>query len=111
MSSAAGTAHALRDRPLGKVLLLAAVLLAALLVSRSCGSTETKVSQTRAVAIARTAVDFTADRTQVRYVKRGLQSQGFWAVSLVTITPSGTFGRSAVVLVDATSGKVVEIRR
>ena len=110
-SSGAGTARGLRDRPLGKVLALLAVLLAALLVSKSCGSSETQVGQQEAVQIAKHQVSFAPDRTQVRYVKRGLQSRGFWAVSLVTIRPDGTIGRSAVVLVDGDTGDVAEVRR
>jgi len=111
LSSAAGTARGLRDRPLGKALALLAVLVAALLVSRSCGSSPKDVSQERAVQIARQEVAFEPDRAQVRYVKRGLQSKGFWAVSLVTLRPNGSVDRSAVVVIDARTGDVAEVQK
>jgi hypothetical protein len=86
------------------------VLLAAFLVSRSCGSSETDVSKEEAVEIARDEVDFAPERTQVRYLKRGLQSQAFWAVSLSTLDEAGLPDRVVVVVVDATTGEVDEIR-
>jgi hypothetical protein len=58
------TARGLRDRPLGKIALFAAVLVAAVLVSRTCGATEADVSQDEAVEIARTQVDFGTARSK-----------------------------------------------
>lgn len=111
MPTDAGTPRALRDRPLGKAVLLLAVLLAAFLVSRSCGSSETQLSQDRAAEIAQGSIDYEPDRVQVRYLKRGFQSSGFWAVSLSTVDRAGSYTRTTVVVVDAQSGDVVEIRR
>ncbi|HEY7197312.1 MAG TPA: hypothetical protein VH306_08995 [Gaiellaceae bacterium] len=87
------------------------MLVAAFLVSKSCGATQTSVDQDRAISIAQASVDFTPDRSQVRYLKRGLQPHGYWAVSLVVVNDAGAVTRSAVVLVDAESGKVAEIRQ
>lgn len=87
------------------------MLLLAFLVSRSCGAAQKDVSQSRAIEIAKTAVAFAPDRVQIRYVKRGFQSRGFWAVSLVTLNGSGVIVRTAVVLVDASTGKIAEIDR
>jgi hypothetical protein len=100
-----------RDSAAGKVALLAVVLLAAFLVSRSCGSSETGVSKEEATEIARGEIDFTPERTQVRYLKRGLQSQAYWAVSLSTVAPDGSLDHVVVVLVDAATGDVEEIRQ
>jgi len=107
----AGTRRALRDRPLGKAALLLAVLVAALLVSRSCGSSETQVSTERAAEIARGVIDYEPDRVQVRYLKRGFQSRGFWAVSLSTVDEVGSYDRTTVVVVNAQTGDVIEIQR
>ena len=111
MPTAAGTPRGLRDRPVGKVLLLAAVLAAAFLVSKSCGSSENAVSQERAKEIARTAVDFEPDRVGVRYLKRGLQSRGFWAVSLSRVNEAGELVQTTVVVVDGQTGRIEEIRK
>ena len=53
---------------------------------------------------------FTSERTQVRYLKRGLESQSFWAVSLSTLDEAGSTERAVVVVVDATTGEVEEIQ-
>jgi hypothetical protein len=111
LSTDAGTRRGLRDSPAGKVALLLLVLAAAFLVSRSCGSSETEVSKEEAIEIAREEVAFTPERTQVRYLKRGLQSQAFWAVSLSTLDEAGVTDRVVVVLVDTTTGEIEEIRQ
>jgi hypothetical protein len=100
-----------RDSAVGKAALLLVVLVAAFLVSRSCGSNETSVSKEQAVEIARGQVNFTPDRTMVRYLKRGFQSRGFWAVSLSILTEAGATDRVVVVVVDAGTGDVEEIRQ
>jgi len=109
-SSSAGTParRGLRDRPLGRVAILVAVLVAALLVSRGCGSSG-DVDKDRAVAIALQQVDFTPECKQVRYVRRGIQARGFWAVSLWTLDDEGEFDRVSVVLVDAQTGAVGDV--
>lgn len=83
-----------------------AVLLIALLASRSCASSRADVSQQEAIAIARKQLDFKPECVQIRYVRRGIPGRPFWAVSLWTLTPKGDFGRVAVVLVDAKDGSV-----
>lgn len=110
MPTAAGTARGLRDRPLGKIAILVAVLLAAFLVSRSCGATETTVSKDEAIAIAKRQIDYTPDRVQIRLLKRGLQQSEFWAVSLATVNPDKSLGRVTVVVLSARTGEVNEIR-
>ena len=111
MPSSEETARGLRDRPLGKALILVVVLVAALLVSRSCGATNAEVSQDEAIAIAKEHVDFTPNNAMVRLLKRGLQSKPFWAVSLSIKQPDATLENVTVVVVDANTGEVAEIRK
>ena len=106
----AGTARGLRDRPLGKVALLLAVLLVAFLVSRSCGATETRLDKDEAIELAKREVPYSPDRVQVRYLKRGLKSRGFWAVSLSTVRDDGSLDKVRVVVLDAQTGDVAEVR-
>ncbi|HYY77109.1 MAG TPA: hypothetical protein VE644_12390 [Gaiellaceae bacterium] len=109
-SSDAGSGRGLRDRPLGKVALLLAVLLLAFLASRSCASRETEISRDEAVEIARGEIDFEPDRVAVRFVPRGVQSRPSWAVSLSTEDAEGVLERVTVVVVDGQTGDVAEVR-
>lgn len=103
-------ARGLRDRPLGKAALLLAVLLLAFLASRSCASRDSEISQDEAVEIAREEVDFEPDRVAVRFVPRGVPSLPYWAVSLSTENADGRLTRVTVVVVDARSGEIAEVR-
>ena len=110
MPSTGAGARGLRDRPLGRVLILVVVLLAALLVSKSCGATSTSVSQQEAIAIAKQQISYTANHVQIRLIKRGLKSQAFWAVSLSQKQPDGKLKNVTVVVIHGDTGAVVEIR-
>ena len=110
MSTDAGTARGLRDRPLGKIAILVAILALAFVASRSCASVGNKISQDEAVAIARQEIDYAPDKVQVRLFKRGFQSAPFWAVSLSTVNGQGQLTRTTVVVIDARSGRVDEVR-
>jgi hypothetical protein len=46
----------------------------------------------------------------VRFLRRGLESEAFWAVSLSTLDDAGSTERAVVVVVDANTGEVEEIR-
>ncbi len=104
----AGARRALRDTPLGKAAVLLAVLAAALLVARSCGSSEPRVTKEEAVEIARREIDFRPDGVQVRNAPRTLQGRRVWAVSLYTGTAEQP-ERVTVVEVDAETGRVTAI--
>jgi hypothetical protein len=112
-STTAGSSNArgLRDRPLGRVAILVVVLLAAFLVSRSCGSTDPDIGQERAIAIARGELTFQPECVQVRFLRRGLRSEGFWAVSLWTLDAQGDFDKLTLVLVSAEDGRVAGVNR
>lgn len=112
MSTDAGTRRALRDRPLGKAALLLGVLLLAVAASRSCASSEGQISKEEAIEIAKREVAYEPERTQVRLIRRGLpQSRPFWAVSLSTLDSSGRLDEVTVVVVDAQTRAVDEIRQ
>ncbi len=108
MPTDAGTSRALRDRPVGRVLLFAAVLLAALLAARSCGSSDAAVSKEKAIEIARQQISYEPDGIQVKNVPQGVPARRIWAVSLY----QGSFTdptRVTVVEVDAETGEVREV--
>ena len=100
-----------RDRPLGRILILAVVLVVALVAARTCASRDTDVSQDEAIEIAQREVDFEPERTMVRFTPRGIDSRPYWAVSLSLLDERGATERVTVVLVDAKTGDVAEIRR
>ncbi len=97
----------LRDSRLFRVAALAAVLLVALLVSRSCAASDRQVSQERAISIARAATPFEPDKVQIRLVQRGIPPRAVWAVSLYDVDVDGNPTRVNVVLVDGRTGAIV----
>jgi Peptidase propeptide and YPEB domain len=70
-----------------------------------------KVSQDEAVAIARAQIDFKPEDYQIRFIRRGIPSRGYWVVSFFIRKQAGGYERVTVVLVDAASGRVTEVRR
>jgi hypothetical protein len=88
--------------------MLVAVLLFALLVARTCGSSQPEVSSERAVEIARGEIDFDAPRVQIRNLPSGFEGR-MWVVDLYTGTPSNP-GRCRQVEIDADSGDVITTR-
>lgn len=96
----------LRDRPVGRVALLAVVLFLAVLAARSCGSAGT-ITNERAVEVARTVQAFEPDALQVRFFRRGVNAEPLWAVSLYQGTARRPT-RVQVVVVDARTGEIVD---
>jgi hypothetical protein len=105
------SARGLRDRPLGKLLILGLVIIAALIVARSCGKTEPELSKEQAIEIARGQVSFEPDQVTVRFLKRGLKGQETWLVGLGDRNPDGTYNEATNVLVDADTGDVLEVQQ
>lgn len=95
---------------LGRILLLALVLLAALLVARTCGSQDRDISQDEAIEIAREAAGFTPCDAQgcvvVRVVPRGIPPRQFWLVGLAEAIENGEQVRFKSFLIDAKTGEV-----
>jgi hypothetical protein len=87
------------------------VLLLALLVSRTCAGQQAEISSEEAIAIAKREVAYEPDRTMVRLIRRGApQSRPYWAVSLSTVDSEGELDRVTVVVVDARTKAVTEVR-
>jgi hypothetical protein len=93
-----------RDRPLGRIALLLAVLLLAFLATKTCASRDTEIDQDEAEAIARDEVDFVPEKVLVRFVQRGLDARPYWAVSLSTENAAGVRQECATVLIDWETG-------
>ena len=101
----------LRDRPLGKVLLLGLVLAAAFVVARTCGSTQQNVTQEEAIEIAKENAAFEPcpeqQCVQIRYIQRNIPIQGYWAVVLSDeLDAEGQPNRIESFLVDVVTGDV-----
>jgi hypothetical protein len=102
-STDAARSRDLRDRPLGRLVLIGAVLVIAFLSVRACQPSD-GVSSTRAVELARAAASFEPDRTQVRLVQQGIPPRAFWAVSLYDVSQDGRPTKVEVYLVDRKTG-------
>ena len=94
----------LRDRPLGRLVLVLAVLALAFVSARACQSRGDDVSSDRAIELARAEASFEGDRAQVRLVQRGIPPRAYWAVSLYDIDPNGAPAEVEVFLVDRATG-------
>jgi hypothetical protein len=70
-----------------------------------------KVRQEEAVAIARAQIDFKPEDYQIRFIRRGIPSRGYWVVSFFIRKQAGGYERVTVVLIDAASGRVTEVHR
>jgi hypothetical protein len=91
-----------------RVLALVALVGAIIFVANSCQRAQVRINQDRAVATARSQVDFRPRTEQVRLVRQGVTSHPYWAVSLSVPGRSG-FEELAVVKVDANTGEVVSV--
>jgi hypothetical protein len=101
----------LRDSNLGRILLLAIVLVGALLVARTCGSADRNVSQEEAIEIARENAAFEPcpqqQCVQVRYVQRGIPVRAYWGVVLSDeLDDEGQPNRIESFLIDVSTGAV-----
>jgi hypothetical protein len=89
------------------IALIVILFVGAFVVSRSCQKRESGIGKERAVAIARAQIDYEPERVAVRFMRRGIPSRGYWAVSLPGKDPP----RLTTVVVSARSGDVVEVNR
>jgi hypothetical protein len=90
---------------------MAGLLVVGLLLVHVADRGGTKVSQDEALAIARPRIDFKPTGHQIRFIRRGIPPRGFWVVSFYIRKPLVGLTRVTVVLVDATTGRVTEVRR
>ena len=94
------------------MLVLAAVVVAAFLVSRGCQRTYVRVTKDQAVGIAQRAIDFKPTGYTMRLIPRGVVKQRrAWAVSLWIRDPKLGYRRLSVVLLDANTGKVLWVKK
>jgi hypothetical protein len=90
---------------------MVALIAVGLLLTRVLDRSGARISEERAVAIARPQVDFTPEGHNIRLVRRGIPPHPYWAVSFWIKNSSGTATRVTVVLVNADTGSVTEVRK
>ena len=90
---------------------MVALLALGLVLTRVLGRTTPKVSKAEAVAVARPNVDFKPQGYNIRLVRQGIPPRPVWAVSFWIRKAGGGFSRITLVLVDANSGQVMQVRR
>ena len=90
---------------------MVALLALGLVLTRVLGRTDTKVSKDDAIAVARPKVDFKPQGHNIRLLRQGIPPRPVWAISFWIRKARGGFSRITIVLVDANSGRVVEVRR
>jgi hypothetical protein len=94
-----------------RVAFMAGLLALGLVLTRVLGTTNTKVSKGDAIAVARTKVDFKPQGHNIRLLRQGIPPRPVWAVSFWIRKAGGGFSRITVVLVNANSGQVIQVRR
>jgi hypothetical protein len=90
---------------------MVALLALGLVLTRVLGRTDTKVSRDDAIAVARPKVDFKPQGYNIRLVRQGIPPRPVWAISFWIRKAGGGFSRITIVLVDANSGRVMQVRR
>ena len=90
---------------------MVALIAIALLVARVLDRGGARVSEERAVAVARPYVEFTPEGHNIRLVRRGIPPRPFWAVSFWIKDATGDPTRVTVVVVNAETGDVTEVRK
>ncbi len=109
--------HRVRPGPLQRprwaaVAFVAVTFAAALVFSLSCQRSQIRISKQQAITIALRQVDFQPTRTQIRFVRQGLQGAPYWAVSLSQPSPNGkVYLRLAVIQLNANTGDVAKVIR
>jgi hypothetical protein len=111
LSESAEGGRALRTRIDLRLVALLLLLPLTFLASRSCGDTRHQLTQSEAVGIARGEVTYRPDGTNVRFVRRGIPSRSYWAVSLWQQAPDGSRTHVTVVVIDAETGEVTQLNR
>jgi hypothetical protein len=89
---------------------MVALIAIGLLLTRVLDRTGARISEERAVAIARPQVSFTPEGHNIRLVRRGIPPKPYWAVSFWIKNSSGDVTRATVVVVNADTGAVTEVR-
>ena len=90
---------------------MAALLVVGLALVHFGTRADKKITQDEALAIARARIDFAPNGHQIRFLRRGIPPQGFWIVTYYIRDDVGAYKRVTTVFVQASSGKVTEVRR
>ena len=90
---------------------MVALLALGLVLTRVLGRTDTKVSKADAVAVARPKVDFKPQGYNIMLLRQGIPPRPVWAVSFWIRKSGGGYSRITLVLVDANSGQIMQVRR
>jgi hypothetical protein len=93
-----------------RVAFMVALLALGLVLTRVLGRTTPKVSKQEAVAVARPNVHFKPQGYNIRLVRQGIPPRPVWAVSFWIRKAGGGYSRITLVLVDANSGRVMQVR-
>jgi hypothetical protein len=95
-----------------RVAVIVGVLVVAFAVAQTCQQSQIRLTKDQAIAKAEREVDFKPDRTQIRLLRQGIQSEPFWIVSLsIRGADENTFRELALVKIDANTGKVESVRQ
>lgn len=98
----------LRDSTLGRIAIIAVVLVIAAVSARSCGGGGSDaLTQEEAIDVARTVAVFKGEKVLVRYLNQGIPPRGTWIVSFYTGPPRKPI-TAQTVLVDAPTGQIVD---
>jgi hypothetical protein len=90
---------------------MVALIAIGLLLTRVLDRSGARVSEERAVEVARPYAGFTPEGHNIRLVRRGIPPKPFWAVSFWIKDANGDPTRVTVVLVNADTGDVTEVRK
>jgi hypothetical protein len=90
------------------VLLVAGLFALCLVVAAGCQRRQVRITKEAAIVTATRQADFRPQRTQVRFVRQGLNGRPFWAISLSIPAKNGKgYERVSVARIDANTGKLV----
>ncbi len=104
-------ADRLRRVTWSRVLFMLALLAIGLVLVKVLDRGTPSVSKQEALAIARPRAGFQPEDHQIRFIRRGIPPHGFWVVSYFIRKQGGGYRRITVVVVDASTGQVTEVRR
>jgi hypothetical protein len=94
-----------------RVAFMVALLALGLVLTRVLGRTNPKFSKQDAIAVARPNVDFKPQGYNIRLLRQGIPPRPVWAVSFWIRKAGGGYSKITLVLVDANSGRVMQVRR
>jgi hypothetical protein len=95
-----------------RVLALVALFGLTLVANQACQKKQVRLTKTQAIAKARPYAGFVPQRTQVRFIRQGINSKPYWAVSFSIPAKEGDgYVRLTTVRVNANNGKVAAVNR